>query len=905
MKHMRDSNGSTRLRFWLFLIRLIGVIVPRRLRADWRQEWEAELHHRESQLAEWDRLDWRNKLDLLWRSTSAFWDALWLQTYRWEDAMIQDLRFGVRMLLKQPGFTFVAALTLALGIGANTAIFSVVNAVLLKPLPYSDPDRLVFFYNSTSGVYPEMPLMEAEFLRLRDHARTIERVAAYAATTLTLTGIGEAERVSSAKASGDLFAALGVTMALGRTFDLAEEPNGQADVVIVSHDFWRRKLAADSGAVGQSITLDGRSYAIIGVLPEGFKSPLELQSPQAIELWVPAGYYAASPCCSHWLKVVARLREGQTIEQAQAETRAVMAGVRKDYPQGAPAEWSKETIIRPLEQEIVGDLRQALWVLLAAVGFVLMIACANVANLLLARSEVRASEIAIRSALGAGRGRIVRQLLAESLLLGIIGGGCGLFLASLSLRFLPALGAEKLPRVQEIALDPWALGFTVVMSLVTSVVFGLAPAFQAVKLDLHTALKEGGRTSASPGGRSRLRNSLVVVEVALSLVLLTGAGLLIRSFWQLQQVDTGFRTERLLTMRLFPPASAYANELQVSAFYDRLLERVRSLPGVDEAAAASGLPIGNRNPATMMQTEGQLPVESESNVSEFRVVTPGYFRTLGLRLVKGRFIEDSDQDQTTPVAVVNETVARANWPNEDPVGRRLRLLDAAPPARGKTVMLTVVGVVVDAKNSSLTNPAKQEVFVPLRQRTSAVAGMGDKREMTLAVRTAAEPQNLVNAIRREVWALDRNIPVTDVQTMEQILETVTVQQRFNTTLLGIFAAAALVLAAVGIYGVLSYSVIQRTHEIGIRMALGAQTRDVLRLVIAQGMKPALTGVVIGLVGAFVLTRLMEKLLFGVGTSDPATFAAVGLLLPIVALLACYLPARRATQVDPLTSLRHE
>ena len=358
-------------------------------------------------------------------------------------------------------------------------------------------------------------------------------------------------------------------------------------------------------------------------------------------------------------------------------------------------------------------------------------------------------------------------------------------------------------------------------------------------------------------------------------------------------------------MRLFPPASAYANDLQVSAFYDRLLERVRSLPGVDEAAAASGLPIGNRNSATVMQTEGQLPVERESNVSEFRVVTPGYFRTLGLRLVKGRFIEDSDQEQTTPVAVVNETVARANWPNEDPVGRRLRLLDAAPPARGKTVMLTVVGVVADAKNSSLTDPAKQEVFVPLRQRRSAVAGMGDEREMTLTVRTAAEPQHLVNAIRGEVWALDQNIPVTDVQTMEQILETVTVQQRFNTTLLGIFAVAALVLAAVGIYGVLSYSVTQRTHEIGIRMALGAQTRDVLRLVIVHGMKLALAGVVIGLGGAFVLTRLMEKLLFGVSTSDPATFASVGLLIPIVALLACYLPARRATQVDPLTSLRHE
>ena len=876
----------------LWLIALIGVIVPRRLRANWKQEWEAEFRYREALLADWDKLNWKTKLDLL-------------QPRRLEDEMFQDLRYGARMLLKHKGFTAVAVLTLALGIGANTAIFSVVNAVLLRPLQYENPEQLVFIYDFAPGFFiPKLGLMEAEFLRLRDQARSLERVSLYTSTTFTLTRAGEPERVSSGRASGDFFAALGASMKLGRTFELEEEPEGRSNVVILSHGFWQRKFAADPGALGQALTLDGRSYTIVGVLPQGFKSPLELQSEQAIELWVPPGYSLANPCCSHGLNVVARLRGGQTIQQAQSEIAAIMAGVRSDYPEVYPKEWSKETLIKPLQQEIVGDLRRALWVLLAAVGFVLLIACANVANLMLARSEMRTSEIAIRTALGAGSARIVRQLLVESSLLAIIGGGAGLLLALLALRLLPALGAEQLPRLQEIALDHWTLGFTLVISLLTGVIFGLAPAFQAVKFDLHTALKEGGRTSASAKGRSRLHNVLVIAEVALSLVLLTGAGLLIRSFWRLQQVDTGFRSEQLLTLRLFSPASTYPNAVQVATFYENLLERVRSLPGVEDAAAASGVPIGSRNAATFLQIEGQPAERIAGKAAEFRVVTPGYFRTLGVRLLHGRFLEDSDQEQTMPVAVVNEAMARAYWPNEDPLGRRLRLLDSAPE-RARTVFLSVVGVVADMKNSSLTDVAGQEVFVPLRQRAAAVAGMGFAQQMTLAVRTSGEPQQLVKTIRREVWALDPNIPITGVQTMEQILETVTVQRRFNTILLGIFAAVALVLAGVGIYGVLAYSVAQRRHEIGIRMALGAQTRDVLRMVIGHGMKLAFVGVLIGLGGALALTRLMEKLLFGIGASDTATFATAVLLLPIVALLACYLPARAATKVDPMVALRHD
>jgi putative ABC transport system permease protein len=811
----------------------------------------------------------------------------------------QDLRFGVRMLLKNPGFTLIAAITLALGIGANTAIFSVVNAVLLRPLPYPEPDRLVFIYNTRFKM-----LMDAEFLRLRDEARSMERVSLYAPTTYTLTGMGEPERISSGTASRDFFTVLGAPMALGRTFRLEEEPQGQDSAVILSHDFWRRKFSANPGAIGQSLTLDGRSYTVVGVLPQGFKSPLELQIDKAVELWTPPGYYPPSPCCSHGLNVVGRLREGRTLEQAQAETKAIIAGVMKDYPDGYPKDGSKQALLKPLTAEIVGDLRPALWTLLAAVVFVLLIACANVANLQLGRGEMRVSEIAIRTALGASRSRVIRQLLVESLLLAVIGGGLGLLLASWGLDLLPTLGAEKIPRLQEGALDTRVLVFTLATSLLTGVIFGLAPAFQAVKFDLHTSLKEGGRASASPKSRRRLRNALVVTEVALSLMLLAGAGLLIRSFWRLQQVDTGFMTERLLTMRLFPPESNYPDDLKVAAFYEELLQRVRSLPGVKDAAAASDVPIGGGNAGTVIQIEGGSSEPEFRRVDEFRVVSPSYFSTMGIRLLRGRFLEDSDHERARPVTVINEALARAYWPNEDPIGRRFRLLDA-PREYARTVFLTVVGVVADAKNDGLTEAVANEAYVPMRQRTVAVAKMGFARQMSLAVRTSVEPMNLTNAIRRQVWTIDRSVPVTKTRTMEQILATVTSQPRFNTILLGIFAAVALTLAGVGIYGVLSYSVTQRTREIGIRIALGARRGDVLRLVVRQGMLLALLGVAIGLAASFALTRLMTGLLYEVSATDPATFTLIAVILTLVALAACYLPARRATKVDPMVALRCE
>src|SRR6266542_4197180 len=601
------------LRGWL--VRLFGLFHRKRREREFAEELESHLaFHMEDNLRagmspEEARRQAQIKLGGVTQAQELHREQVGLPML---ETLLQDLRFGLRMLRKNPGFSLIAVLTLALGIGANTTIFSVVNAVLLRPLPYAAPERLVFIYNSAPGWgIQKLGLFEAEFLRLRDQARALEQVSLYTSTTLTLTGAGEPERVSSGTASGELFAALGAPPALGRIFKLAEEPRGQGNVVILSHSFWQRKFAASPAVIGQSLTLDGRSYIIVGV--------------------------------------------------------------KRDYPQGYPKDGTKQALLKPLQQELVGDLRRALWVLLAAVFFVLLIACANVANLLLARSELRVAEIALRTALGAGRARIIRQLLVESLLLAVIGGGLGLLLAWRGLALLPALGAEKIPRLQEITLDGPVLGFTLLVSLLTGIVFGLAPAWQALKFDLHTALKEGGRASASIRGRSRLRATLVVAEVALSLMLLLGAGLLIRSFWRLQQVDTGFRAEQLLTLRHFPPASTYANDQQVAAFYEKLLERVRSLPGVKDAAVTDGLPLGDWSGGTMIEVEGQSFRTGGHNTAGWHVVSPEFFRTLGVRLLRGRLLEDADQEQATPVAVVNETLARSRWPNEDPQRRRIRL----------------------------------------------------------------------------------------------------------------------------------------------------------------------------------------------------------------------------------------
>ena len=820
------------------------------------------------------------------------------------ETIFQDLRYGLRLLVKSPALSLTAIITLALGIGANTAIFSVVNAVLLRPLPYPQSDRLLFAYASLLDLkIPRAELSDGEFISIRDQAHTLDHVSLYAPGTLTLTAAGQPERVASGIASSDLFPILGVQVSLGRGFTLDEEPSGKDTVAILSHSLWQRKFGSDPLIIGKSITLDERVCTIVGVLPKEFKSPLELQTNSHIDVWTPPGYSTAHPnFASHHLNLVGRLRDGFSLAQSQAEIDGLIAAVAQDHPAIYKSKTGFGIMLTPLDRQIAGDMRQALFVLSGAVLFVLLIACANVASLLLASNEGRQKEIAIRAALGAGRRRIVRQLMLESLLLGVVGGGLGLLLAKLGLSLLAALGSKTIPRLNEMRLDPLVLGFTFGLSLLTGLIFGLAPAWQFVKFDLFASLKTGWRTSGDV--RHRLRDALVVTEVALSLLLLAGAGLLIRSFRNLQNVNTGVNPQGLLTMRLFPSEAGYRNSQTVASFYDNLTARIRTLPGVKDAAVATQVPIGGQDLITVMQIEGEPFDIGAGNLTDGRVVSPAYFRTMGVRLVRGRLLEEADQQQRENVAVINETLARAHWPNEDPIGHRIRLLDA-PPDYAKTSFLKIVGVVSDVKNVSLSEEARQEVDVSLYQRDAAIGGMGFNRQMTVAVRTSVDPRSLTNAVRDEVWAIDRTIPIAEVQTMTEVLDSVTVQPRFNMVLLVIFASVALVLTVVGIYGVMNFVVTQRTQEIGIRMALGARPSQLLFQIVGTGMMLTVFGLAIGIGGALALTRMISGLLYKVGSSDPITFVLISALLSAVSLLACWIPARRAANTDPTIALRSE
>jgi putative ABC transport system permease protein len=804
------------------------------------------------------------------------------------ETLIQDLRYGVRVLLKRPAFTAIIVLALAIGIGANTAIFSVINAILLRPLPYKNPDRIsmIWLDNKKLGVdqdwhsYPN-------YMDYKEQNQSFEDMAAFNDRSFNLTGAGEPVRVTGVWATASMFPVMGVEPALGRAFAVEEEEPGKDLVVVISNGLWQRLFGADRDVVGRPINLNGVDRTIIGVMPPGFSFP-----EKETEIWVPL---ALSPQRKQArgafsLKAVGRLKPGVTIEQARADMGAIATRLQEQYPNMA----GYGVNLVPLHEQVTGKVRPALLVLLVAVAFVLLIACANVANLLLARAAVREREMAIRAALGARRSRIVRQLLTESVVLAILGGVAGLLIATWGLDVLIALSPPDTPRLEQVGVDVRVMAFTLGVSLLTGLVFGLVPALESSKPDMNESLKEGGR--GSTGGRrgSRVRNLLVVSEIALSLVLLICAGLMIRSFVRLQAFDLGFNPNNLITMHVQLPGSKYRNEQQAVDFFQRLFKRLESAPGVQAAGGISSIFLSDTPNSTTFTIEGRPPQPDAERV-EVPVdgVTSNYFRVMGIPLLKGREFDDRDVIGSTPVAIINETFARRFFADEDPVGKRFVYGNPDP----RNPWITIVGVVADTRRTGFEKAVRPETFLPQYQNPDTA--------LTIVARTASDPAGFANTLRGEVWAVDKDQAVYDIKTMDQTLSEMTSRRRFTMTLLGVLAGAALILAAMGIYGVISYSVTQRTHEIGIRLAMGAQTSDVLRLIVGQAARLAFEGVSVGLVASFSLTRFMSSLLYGVSATDPLTFAAISLVLTGVALGASYVPARRAMRVDPIVALRYE
>jgi putative ABC transport system permease protein len=801
--------------------------------------------------------------------------------------ILQDLRYGLRMLWRNPGFTSVAVLALALGIGANSAIFSVVNTVLLKPLPYPHPAQLVMLWeNATHLGFPKDTPSPANFLDWRRQSTVFTGMAALDTKNFNLTGVGEPERLDGWRVSANLFDLLGVQPRLGRGF-LPEEDTPGTHVVILSHGLWERRFGSDPQIIGRALNLNGESYSVVGVMPRG----IEVPTPDNWkgELWVPIAFPSeeAQLRGSHYLEVIARMKPGVALKQAQAEMETVAARLAQQYPE---TNTRVGTVVNPLHEELVGKIRPALLLLLGAVGFVLLIACANVANLLLARAAVRQKEIALRLALGASRSRLTRQFLTESVLLATVGAGVGLLVAFAGLRILKTFIPDTISQADSIGLDAKVLVFTALVAVVTGLIFGLAPATQASNFSLNETLKEGGRDAAGGGKGVRIRGLLVIAEVAVSFVLLIGAGLLINSFLHLRNLDPGFRADHLLTAKIDLPELKYRDENQRIPFLDEVLRRVNALPGVQSAAIASNLPLTYNGDSMYITVEGiPDPLPDQQLDVIFRAIGPGYFSTMGIPLVRGRDFTDQETTQTGLTVVVSEKLAQHFWPNQDPIGKRLKS-GATTPWR------EVIGVVKDVRQNDFIAAPKMQMYVSYRQLKFVAPN-------ALVVRTRVEPMSLATALRNAVWAVDKDQPVSNINAMDHIVASAVARQRFSTMLLGVFATLALLLAAVGIYGVMSYSVAQRTREIGIRMALGAQRRDVLKMTVKQGLKLVVTGVAIGLVAAVVLTRVMTSLLFGVSATDPVTFVSISFVLMSVAMLASYIPALRATKVDPMVALR--
>ncbi len=807
-----------------------------------------------------------------------------------------DLRFGARALVRSPGFAVISILTLALGIGANASIFSVLNTVLLRPLPWSEPDRAVMIWSKWTA-FDKTWVAEGEVVDYRKRATTLQEVAAWSDAQVNLTGDQEPERVSAARVTANIFSTLGVGPMLGRTFTAQEDvPNGPR-LVVLGYALWNRRYSADASIVGRTILVNGDAYEVVGVMPPGFVLPTDYRSAEPSQLWTTLqlnptsmdhgnhGYYAAG-----------RVKPGATVRQAADELHGITRAMTSEglYP----VQMQFDTVVVSLEDEVVGNVRRSIWLLFGAVGFLLLIACANVANLLLARAEARQREMAVRSALGASSFRMLRQLLTESLVLTGVSAVVGLGLAFAAVRVVAWWNPADIPRVGTVTVDLRVLAFTAVVALMTSVLFSLAPAMRSLKVDLTDSLKDGGQGGSSGASRQRFRNALVVVQMALAVLLLVGAGLMLRSLWSLQRIPIGFDPSNVLTMRVSLPTTSYPNAEQVVGFYDRLIERVRQLPGVRTAGAARLLPLGSTIGDFGLIVEGYVPPPGTSAKGDWQIVTDGYLEAMGERVVRGRTITAADTAGGQLVALVNEELARLYFSGRDPIGGRLKIGGDA-----KRPWVTVVGVVADVRHNGITDAIKEKFYVPHRQWNEATGF--PIRSMALVVKASTDPLTLVAPIRQEIRALDANLPVANVQAMSDVVSANFSSPRFTGFLLVTFAAIALALSAIGVYGVLSYLVSRRTREIGIRLAIGAGRAQVLRLVLGSGLALALVGIVLGLGLALVVARFMRTMLHGVGAADPLTFVTVGMTLALVALLSSLVPAWRATRVNPVVALKTE